>query len=180
MEIQGLELTRHFPVARHHIKQTDQSDDGGVGRAQEQKKEHDADDPAKSLTGHQTKAFRAKVFRDEAKSVFITKSKRFTNRVRAVGELNGIVRIHRQHGPAEQRRAQDHFNRNGPDGSGCFAADARFGNGCALVELHHAGEIRDRFHAAERENYADELHPKMFVTCVRCFEIRRRQMRQRN
>ena len=29
----------------------------------------------------------------------------------------------------------------------------------AGIELHHAGDIGDRFHAAERENHADELRP---------------------
>src|SRR5436305_5004268 len=47
--IELFELTWHLPVARHHVKQTDHRHDGGVGRAQEQEKENNSNNPSENL-----------------------------------------------------------------------------------------------------------------------------------
>ena len=46
------------------------------------------------------------------------------------------------------------------------------------IELHHAGQIRDRFHAGERENHADELDPERFETFVPRLQILGGQVRR--
>ena len=48
MAIQTLELPRHFPVARRHVKQADHCDNRGVRCAQQQQQKYDADDPAEN------------------------------------------------------------------------------------------------------------------------------------
>ena len=70
MTIEAFELPRHFAVARHHVKQPDHRDDGGVGRAQEQKQENNSDDPAENLTDRRRKRGGGKLFADEAQHVF--------------------------------------------------------------------------------------------------------------
>ena len=46
MPIEFGKLDGHFTIARDHVEQADHGDDGGVGRAQEQEKKDDADEPA--------------------------------------------------------------------------------------------------------------------------------------
>jgi len=45
MLVQPLELPRHFPIARGHVKQADHGDDRRVGSAQQEQKKDNADDP---------------------------------------------------------------------------------------------------------------------------------------
>ena len=50
MFVQSRQLRRHFAVLRHHVHDTDQCDDGGIHRADEQKSEHNADENRETVS----------------------------------------------------------------------------------------------------------------------------------
>ena len=83
----------------------------------------------------------------------------------------------RKHRPAEKGCADHDFDCDRNDRFCRGSRDFRL-LGCRVgIELHHAGDIGDRFHAAERQNHADELDPRDREIFVRRLEIRDFQMR---
>ena len=75
MTIEALKLPRHFPVTRHHVKQTDHRHDGGIGGAQEQEEENNSDDPTENLTDCRRKCGGGKLFANKTQHVLAALSK---------------------------------------------------------------------------------------------------------
>ena len=88
-------------------------------------------------------------------------------------------RRQREHGPAEQRGADDHFNGDRRDRLERFAANARLIRRRSRIEFHYAGEICDCLHARERQDHADELDPEFAEAFMARFEELCRQVRCR-
>ena len=61
--------------------------------------------------------------------------------------------------PSPEGGADDHFDRHWHDRFGRGPRDFRLFRRRIRIQLHHAGDIRDRFHAAQRQNHADECDP---------------------
>src|SRR5205823_12674412 len=78
----------HFMVARHHVKQPDHRDDGGVGGTDEQEKENDAHDPAEGLTEKRTETLGAELFADEAQGIFTAEMEGFPHGMREIGRAH--------------------------------------------------------------------------------------------
>ncbi len=83
----------------------------------------------------------------------------------------------RKHRPAEQCSAEDNFDCHWRNRLERLARDARVFHCRSWIELHNAGEVRDRFRARQSQDDADELHPHRAQTFVRRLEKMRGQMR---
>ena len=158
-------------VTRHHVKQPDHRDDGGVGGADEKEEENNAHDPAEGLTEKRTETLGAELFADEAQGIFTAEMEGFPHGMRAIGQHDGRVRIQRKHCPTKQSRTDDDFDGNWPNRFGGFAGDFRM-MGCRIwVELHHASQVRDRLDTAKSENDPYKLHPELRRVFVRALEV---------
>src|SRR5438046_7689195 len=158
-------------VPRHHVKQPDHRDNGGVSGTEEEEEENDADNPTEGLTEKRAEILGGELFADEAQGIFTAKMEGFPHGMRAIGQRNDRIRIQRQHCPTEQSRSDDDFDGNRPNRLRRFARDFRMTRRRIWIELHHTGEIRDRLDSAKSENDADKLHPKLRRVLMRALEI---------
>ena len=158
-------------VTRHHVKQPDHRDDGGVGGTDEEEEENDADNPTEGLTEKRAEILGGELFADEAQGIFTAKMEGFPHGMRAIGQHDGRIRIQRQHCPTEQSSSNNDFDGDRPNRLRRFARDFRM-MGCRIRdELHHASQVRDRLDPAKSENDADKLHPDLRRVFERPLEI---------
>ena len=162
------QLARHFAVLRHHVNHADQRDDRGVDRAEKEQAEDDADDDAHDLADGRDR--RPSSRRPPPGSAACLLCARLIPAARFLG--NESIAQPRSAVPTTTSIAT---------GTIAFVA-VRVTFGRSGVEsgigLHHAGDVRDRFDAAQRQDYADERDPGVPEILVRRFQIERVEMRR--
>ncbi len=156
---------RHFAVLRHHVNDADHRDDGGVHGAEQQEAEDNANDDAQDVADSEPARHRPVNFREKAQHIFFVRSK-----------LRKEISGQREHRPAEKSGADDHFNGDGHNRFCRRARDFWPRRGRARVEFHHAGDIRDGFHTAQRQDYAREGNPHVAQALLGRFQVERVQV----
>src|SRR5205823_11418152 len=154
-------------IARGHVEQTNHGDDRRISSAEQEQKKDNADDPSENYPETWAESGGSKLLAHEPQHVLIPLLHDRLDLIVVHGP-HALLQYSWQgkHGPAEQRGAENHFNRHRRDRLERFATNTRLIWSRVRIEFHHARQIRDRLDPGEGENHPDKLHPELAQTFV--------------